>query len=212
MDMLDPDLKKSDCLVAPQALAPAPAQAQDAASALASAGQGPESGSALDGIDRALIAALRSGLPLVPHPYAALGASLGLDEAAVLQRMQRLTDTGVIRRFGAIVRHHEAGYTANAMTVFDIPDDRVALLGRSLAREPHVTLCYRRQRALPAWPYNLYCMIHGRDRDRVLAEIAAIIVRHDLRAVPHQVLFSRRRFKQTAGCYGDSGTRGGRRW
>jgi DNA-binding Lrp family transcriptional regulator len=63
-----------------------------------------------------------------------------------------------------VVRHHELGYRANAMVVFDVPDAEVDRIGGQLAAEAGVTLCYRRSRSLPHWPYNLYCMVHGRSR------------------------------------------------
>lgn len=152
--------------------------------------------------DHLLIAALRDGLPLAPRPYAALGATIAMGEAEVIERLTRMVGDGTIRRFGAIVRHHEVGYAANAMCVLDLPDDRIAAVGRALAEEPAVTLCYRRERRPPEWPYALYCMIHGRDRATVEAAFADILRRHALEAVPHAMLFSRRRFKQCAGRYG----------
>ncbi len=76
--------------------------------------------------DRALLAALAAGLALEPRPYAALARRLGLDEAAALQRLRALRDSGVVRRFGVVVRHHELGYRANAMVVWDVPDEQVS--------------------------------------------------------------------------------------
>jgi DNA-binding Lrp family transcriptional regulator len=78
-------------------------------------------------------------------------------------------DEGLIRRFGVVVRHHELGLEANAMCVWDVPDAEVSALGRRLAQEAAVTLCYRRSRVPPDWPYNLFCMIHGSAREEVLA-------------------------------------------
>lgn len=153
--------------------------------------------------DLALVAALRGGLPLCPRPYATLGAGLGMSEAEVLRRLRDLQESGVLRRFGAIVRHHEVGYAANAMVVIAPPQEYIAALGRRLARERAVTLCYQRAPA-KGWPYTLYCMVHGQSRPVVLAQINAILRNHRLKALPHKILFSRRRFKQTAGRYGRS--------
>ena len=94
-----------------------------------------------------------------------------------------------------LVRHHELGFAANAMTVFDVPDDEVDARGAALACEPTATLAYRRERA-SGWRYNLYCMVHGRDRDTVRATIDGIAQRCGLVGRTHEVLFSRRRFKQ----------------
>lgn len=155
----------------------------------------------VDETDRRLLAAIQGGLPLVSHPYAEVGARLGLAEAEVIARLARLHQTGVIRRFGVVVRHHEVGYGANAMVVWDVPDDTVTNLGRCLAGFDFITLCYRRPRRLPQWRYNLYCMIHGRDREEVLAHLQWMVNRCGLQALPHAVLFSRRRFKQRGAVY-----------
>lgn len=115
----------------------------------------------LSDADMALVAALRDGLPLSHRPYADLGASIGMGEAEVISRLRTLVDQGIIRRFGAVVRHHEAGFRANAMVVLDVPDEQVAKIGRLLGQEQAVTLCYRRVRVPGQWPYNLYAMVHG---------------------------------------------------
>ncbi|HRP66816.1 MAG TPA: Lrp/AsnC family transcriptional regulator [Thauera sp.] len=156
---------------------------------------------ALPTIERALITALQQGLEIEPEPFARLGASVGLSEAMTLELVARWVEEGLIRRFGVVVRHHELGLEANAMCVWDVPDDEVSELGRRLAREPAVTLCYRRRRVLPEWPYNLFCMIHGSARDEVLAARADLAARLGLDAHPHAVLFSCRRFKQTGARY-----------
>ncbi|MBK8907068.1 MAG: AsnC family transcriptional regulator [Rhodospirillales bacterium] len=151
--------------------------------------------------DRRLLTAIEDGLPLVPEPYAELGRRLGLSEAEVIARLQGLIAGGVIKRFGMVVRHRDLGYTANAMAVWDVPDDRVGAAGRRLAEFPFVTLCYRRRRQPPVWPYNLFCMIHGTDRRVVCDQIAQINSEPELAHCPHAVLFSRRAFKQRGARY-----------
>jgi len=156
---------------------------------------------ALDATDRRLVALLAKGLPLVARPYAAVARDLGLTEPEVIERITRLKLNGVIKRFGVVVRHHELGYTANAMVVFDVPEEDVGALGHCLARFDFVTLCYRRVRAVPVWPYNLYCMIHGTDRGAVLEKLAHLVDSCGLHDVPRAVLFSRQRFKQCGAVY-----------
>ncbi len=155
----------------------------------------------IDENDRRVLAAIQSGLPLVPRPYAEIGARLGLSEAEVMARLQQLQARGVIRRFGVVVRHHEVGYGANAMVVWDVPDAQVRELGRCLAGFDFITLCYRRPRHLPQWRYNLYCMIHGKTREDVLSNLEWTVNRCGLQSLPHEVLFSRRRFKQRGAVY-----------
>ncbi|MGD2117180.1 MAG: AsnC family protein [Chromatiales bacterium] len=153
---------------------------------------------------QALIEAIQGGLPLVPRPYASIGERIGLSEQEVIHRLQALLDQGVIKRLGVVVRHRELGYHANAMVVWDIPDEQVQQLGACLGQFPFVTLCYRRPRRLPAWPYNLFTMIHGRDRDEVLARVDELVERCGLQDIPHRPLFSRQRFKQRGACYRNS--------
>ena len=162
------------------------------------AGGTPALPSSLSDCDLALVAALTDGLAPTPRPF----ADLGLAEDEAIARIGAMVAGGVIRRFGVVVRHHELGYRANAMAVWDVPDETVSEVGRRLAAEPAVTLCYRRPRRLPDWPYTLFCMIHGRDRAAVEAGIAAIRDRAGIGDLPHAVLFSTRRFKQTGARYG----------
>lgn len=154
---------------------------------------------------RALIEAVQGGLPLVSRPYAAIGERVGLSEREVIRQLRELLEQGVIKRLGVVVRHHELGYDANAMVVWDIPDEQVGGIGRLLGDFPFVTLCYRRPRRLPQWPYNLFTMIHGRDRGRVQAHVETLAAACGLDGVDHRVLFSRRRFKQRGACYSGAG-------
>ena len=154
--------------------------------------------------DLALAQAVEAGLPLVARPYAEIAKQLGMSEGEVIDRLGRLLQQGLIKRIGVIVRHHELGYRANAMVVWDMPDEQVSGLGRQLGSFPFVTLCYRRPRRLPQWPYNLFTMIHGRNRDEVLEKIEQLVKSCKLQDIPRSVLFSGRRFKQRGARYSRS--------
>ena len=156
---------------------------------------------------RKLIAAIQGGLPLVEKPYQALAEQLYLSEAEVIEELKALIHNGAIKRFGVIVRHHEVGYRANAMVVWDVPDNLVDVIGEQLGNESCITLCYKRPRVQPRWPYNLFCMIHGKDREQVLDCIARIRRINDLEHIPHQILFSGKRFKQRGARYHQPGSR-----
>ncbi len=158
---------------------------------------------ALSELDRCLVASIQDGLPLTARPYADIGAQLGVSETEVIQRLAALQDEGIIRRMGVVVRHHELGYRANAMVVWDVPDDRVDEVGRALGNVGCVSLCYQRPRCLPEWPYNLFSMIHGKDRDAVMANLRTIIAELGLQDIAHEVLFSVRRFKQRGARYAE---------
>lgn len=155
----------------------------------------------MDEAERRLVSVLQEGLPLFIRPFALIAERIGASEIDVLGRIRRWLEEGAIKRFGVVVRHHELGYRANAMLVHDIPDEKVGEIGRALALEPSVTLCYRRPRRLPDWPYNLFCMIHGRERGEVEATIAELRQRHGLESCAHETLFSLTRFKQNGARY-----------
>lgn len=149
-----------------------------------------------DAEDRRVLAAIEQGLALVPRPYEAVAAQLGVLEAEVIRRIDGMVCKGVITRFGVVVRHRAFGYTANAMAVWDIADAAVDAVAERFAAAPGVTLCYRRPRRLPGWRFNLFTMIHGTDRAAALAVVEGLA--RD--AAPHlaarDVLFSLRCFKQ----------------
>ena len=132
----------------------------------------------LDATDRLILAETQAGLPLVAEPYRAVAEALGLDEAEVIERLARMVETGVVRRIGAVPNHYRLGLVHNGMTVWDVDDAEVDRLGAAVGALEFVTHCYRRPRAPPDWPYNLFAMVHGRSRDEVEAkrgEIARLL-------------------------------------
>ncbi|WP_170359685.1 siroheme decarboxylase subunit beta [Ruegeria arenilitoris] len=132
----------------------------------------------IDATDRRIIEALQGGLPLVPAPYAQVADDLGIEEAALLDRLATLKARGVIRRIAAAPNHYKLGMTSNGMTVWDVQDDLIGELGAQIGALPFVTHCYERPRALPDWPYNLFAMVHGNSPDEVeqkRGRIAAIL-------------------------------------
>jgi len=160
----------------------------------------------LDERDQALITLVQTGLPISARPYMDLGKKLGMGESEVIARINQLKKSKVIKRFGIVVRHHELGYRANGMTVWNIPDETVSELGSCMGQFDFVTLCYRRPRRLPDWPYNLFTMIHGLNQDDVLTNIQLLIERCGLSEIEHEVLFSTRRFKQRGAIYREINT------
>jgi DNA-binding Lrp family transcriptional regulator len=145
-----------------------------------------------------LVHAVSQGFRLVEAPFRDIAET---PEEETIDLLQRMLDDGRIRRIGAIVRHRRLGYAANAMVVWDVPDREAGALGDRLAADRAVTLCYRRARVLPRWPYNFYCMVHGRERARVAQEIERLTVEHGLERYDREVLFSTRCFSQKAASY-----------
>jgi DNA-binding Lrp family transcriptional regulator len=153
--------------------------------------------STLDDADRRLIVATQAGLPLVPRPYDALSQRLGMDAEEVKTRLQRMLDAGVIRRIGAVPNHYAIGYTANGMSVWDVDDAHVDRLGAAVGALDCVTHCYRRPRHLPDWPYNLFAMVHARDRAAVERHVMRIETLLGVHCRTHDVLYSTQILKKT---------------
>lgn len=151
----------------------------------------------LPDLDRRLIAATQGGLPLVPRPYEAIGAALGLSGDAVRERLAAMLASGLIRRIGAVPNHYKLGFTANGMSVWDVDDERVDALGAQVGALPGVSHCYRRPRRLPQWPYNLFAMLHGRSRAEVVDQAARIEALLGAACRGHDILYSTAILKKT---------------
>lgn len=151
----------------------------------------------LDATDYRLIEATQSGLPLVARPVQALAESLGLDDAQVAERLSTMLASGVIRRIGAVPNHYRLGLRSNGMTVWDVPDALAVELGERVGALDFVSHAYLRPRHPGVWRYNLFAMVHGRDRREVLDKtrrVAALIRPHSRAS---DVLFSSRILKKT---------------
>lgn len=151
----------------------------------------------MNAIDRAIVRATQGGLPLVSNPYQSVARELGMTEGEVIERLKTMLADGRIRRIGVVPNHYALGYRANAMSVWDVADEALEALGPQVGALPFVSHCYRRPRRLPAWPYNLFAMVHGRTRDDTAEKIEAIrkVLAASLRA--SDVLYSTRILKKT---------------
>jgi siroheme decarboxylase len=151
----------------------------------------------MDNVDRAIILATQQGLPLVPQPYHAVAEQVGIAPDEVMARMRAMLQSGEIRRIGAVPNHYALGYKANGMTVWDVADERIDEMGERIGRLDFVSHCYQRPRHLPDWTYNLFAMVHGRDRAetehkaRQIAELLGDACR------AHEILYSTRILKKT---------------
>lgn len=153
--------------------------------------------SPIDAIDRRLIVATQAGLPLCHRPFAAVAQQLGIDESEVIERLSRLKSGGIVRRIAAVPNHYAVGYRANAMTVWDVPDERVDAVGERVGALDFVSHCYRRPRRPPVWRYNLFAMVHGRSREEADDRIRRLKAVVGTDAVAYDVLWSRRVLKKT---------------
>jgi DNA-binding Lrp family transcriptional regulator len=152
---------------------------------------------ALDPVDRRIVAATQAGLPLTARPYHAIARELGLPAEEVMRRITRMQDSGAIRRIGAVPNHYVLGWKANGMSVWDVDDAHAGEAGRLLGGLDYVSHCYRRPRRPPAWPYNLFAMVHGRSRDEVEEKIAHMADMLGDRDRGHDVLYSTKILKKT---------------
>jgi len=148
-------------------------------------------------LDQTILSATQGGLPLVPRPYADVGERIGASESVVIERLAAMLRGGAVRRIGAVPNHYRLGLAGNGMSVWDVPDEQAAALGERLGALDSVSHCYLRPRRPPIWPYNLFAMVHGRDRDEVIAKVAAIAELAGADNRGHAVLFSTALLKKT---------------
>ena len=152
----------------------------------------------LTDIEKRIIASIQGDMPIVAQPYQEIAQSLNISEAELLETLQRLVDRGIMRRFGATLRHQRSGFGANAMTAWQVAEDRIETVGAIMAAFPQVSHCYRRD-PKPTWPYNLYTMIHGTseadciETARQMSEKAGVAT--------YELLFSKRELKKTSMTY-----------
>lgn len=152
---------------------------------------------ALESIDRAIVEATQAGLPLTEKPYHVIAKKIGATPETVMARMEAMLDAGVIRRIGIVPNHYALGWAFNGMTVWDVSDESVDRLGEIVGRLDFVSHCYRRPRIQPDWPYNLFAMIHAKDKEEAEHKVSQIskLLGTDCRA--HTTLYSTRILKKT---------------
>jgi siroheme decarboxylase len=152
----------------------------------------------LTDLEKKVIASIQQDMPVVERPYLDIARRIGLSEDALLDILRRLCERGIIRRFGATLRHQRTGYLANAMAAWRVAEDRIDEVGRVMASFRQVSHCYRRN-PTAQWPYNLYTMIHAddeaacRETARAMAQAAGVD--------DYALLFSREELKKTSMVY-----------
>jgi DNA-binding Lrp family transcriptional regulator len=149
----------------------------------------------IDDLDKKIIALIQGDLPVDLRPFAVLAEKLGIAEDDLLAKVKSLKQRGIIRRFGATLRHQEAGFSSNAMVAWIVPEDRVEEIGRAVAGFREVTHCYQRK-PRKGWAYNLYTMIHGESRDQ--CHQIARRMSQETGIDQYILLFSEKEFKKTS--------------
>ena len=148
-------------------------------------------------LDRRIVMATQAGLPLDVRPYHWLAAELGVDAETVMERFRTMLADGRIRRMGVVPNHYRLGYSANGMSVWDVPDEDIRDIGKQVGELDIVSHCYHRPRHLPGWPYNLFAMVHGHSQEEVRGKVEQIAQLLGDKASQHDVLFSTRILKKT---------------
>ena len=151
-------------------------------------------------LERKIIALVQGDMPVDKYPYRVIAEKVGTDEETVLSVLRDLNDRGIIRRFGATLRHQKTGFTANAMVAWRVDEDRAEEVGKRMASFDQVSHCYRRNPAKD-WPYNLYTMVHAADETACRKIVATISEKTAV--VDYEILFSRKELKKTSMQYFD---------
>lgn len=149
----------------------------------------------LDDLDKKIISRLQGDLPLQAEPFAAIAAEVGISESQLMQKIEAYLAAGVMRRLGTILRHHQAGYNANAMVGWAVPAEMVEKVGSVMASFSAASHVYLRP-TYPDWPYNLFTMLHGKTPDELEQVAGEISARTGISH--YQLLYSTREFKKTS--------------
>ncbi len=144
--------------------------------------------------DKDFIRELQKNMAIIDEPFVNAANNLGLTENEVFEKMKHYEDIGVMRRFAAILRHRQIGFTANGMIVWKVPEDKISEVGEKLGSFPQVSHCYERP-TYPDWPYNVFSMIHCKTQDE--AHDVAKTIQDQIHVDEYDILFSTREFKKT---------------
>jgi len=143
--------------------------------------------------DKDFIRELQKDMEIIDEPFVKAANNLGITENELFEKMKHYEDIGVMRRFAAILRHRQIGFTANGMIVWKVPEDRISEVGEKLGAFPQVSHCYERP-TYADWPYNVFSMIHCKTHDE--AHEVAKTIQDQIQVPDYDILFSSREFKK----------------
>lgn len=146
-------------------------------------------------LEKEIVKAMQEGLPLVSRPFSAMAEKLGITEDSLLNKIRDMMDRGLIRRFGAAVRHQDLGFTANAMVVWKVPESGAEETGKIFSGFSEVSHCYQRKTS-GNWEHNLFTMVHGRTEEECRAAARAMSEASGI--VDFIVLFSTAELKKSS--------------
>lgn len=146
-----------------------------------------------DDFDVAVIRALQGDMPVVPEPYAPAAAQLGVTQERLLDHLAGMQERGLLRRVAAILFHRRAGFSANGMGVWKVPDEQILEVGRQMAAVRGISHCYQRP-TYEDWPYSVFTMAHGRSKEECDAILDSIAETHGI--TERATLYSSTEFKK----------------
>ncbi|HET6517792.1 MAG TPA: winged helix-turn-helix transcriptional regulator [Nitrosopumilaceae archaeon] len=144
--------------------------------------------------DKKFIRELQKDLEITDRPFFKASQKLGVSEEQIFEKLKHYEEIGVMRRFAAILRHRDAGFVANGMIVWKVPEKRIEEVGEKLGAFPQVSHCYQRP-VYPDWPYNVFSMIHCKSEEE--ATEMAKEIQNQINVDEYRILFSAREFKKT---------------
>ncbi|MFW5976620.1 MAG: Lrp/AsnC family transcriptional regulator [Bacillota bacterium] len=145
--------------------------------------------------DKILIKEIEENIPLSPDPYRKIADKLGWNRDEVLKKLNYLKNKGILKRIGGILKHRKAGYQGNGMLVCQVKEDKIKKIGKKLSGYPEISHCYERE-SYPEWPYNIYAMVHGKNREEVENIVAKIF--KDIDVIKYYILYSTEELKKSS--------------
>ena len=149
----------------------------------------------MDEIDQQLLARIEKGIALTPEPFNEIARELGITQKEVIARLTKLKEEGVIRKFGASIKPNNIGFSANALVAWKVPADRIREIGSQLSNLSDISHCYERKTVSGRWEYNLYTVMHARERQNIQSLVNQISAGMGIN--DYKILYSTRDLKRT---------------
>ncbi|GKU25240.1 AsnC family transcriptional regulator [Clostridium folliculivorans] len=149
----------------------------------------------IDSFDKKIIRKLQENISITATPYKEMADELNISEDELIHRIKTYNETGVLKRVGAILYHRKVGFNANAMVVWRIDNETLDEAGKYMASFSEISHCYERK-PCDSWNYNLYSMIHGKDKEccnKIIEKIS-----NDIGVKNYKILYSTKELKKTS--------------
>jgi len=152
-------------------------------------------GEIVDEVDKKIIKALETDIPLTLNPYQQIAADLNIEQAELLRRLQKLKERKILKRVSGILHHRDSGYQANGMFVCHFNKKEIDKAGQEISKLEAVSHCYQRQ-TYQNWPYNFYAMMHAKNKEELENKIKELVADYEIE--DYQILYSIEELKKTS--------------